>query len=107
MILVLPLLSHSMLMLSEEELACAADSGRGNALAAFRSRKFNQLISASGFGPSFGCLTLEWNQKPCSGIGVTKKRPSLTTDLKLSLPANKRSDARQSGMISENDRITC
>jgi hypothetical protein len=76
MILALPVLSHSMLMLSEEELACAADSGRGNALAAFRSRKFNQLISASGFGPSFGCLTLEWNQKPCSGIGVTKKRPS-------------------------------
>ena len=28
-----------MLMLSEEESACAADSGRGNALAAFRSPK--------------------------------------------------------------------
>ncbi len=55
MILALPVLSHSMLMLSEEELACAADPDAETQWWHFVARKFNQLISASGFGPSFGC----------------------------------------------------
>ena len=85
MILALPVLSHSMLMLSEEELACAADPDAETQWWHFVARKFNQLISASGFGPSFGCADPGMESKALQRDRSQQEMAFLTTDLKLEL----------------------